>query len=192
MAIDPSAFRLVNVADTCSVWNVLSSARLHAAAKEARCEFCITSFVQYECLSKPRRKAPTEAEAELVRRLVQEQARGGFAAHSCSIGDLQTVKLLESRKRLGKGELSTIAFAMKIGQAVITDDMKARKLAKDSGHHHIQTTPHLFSWLIFKGRLGDADKGMVIDQHQAMNRPLAPHFEDAYAMALQCRLNAPP
>ena len=192
MAIDPSKFQLVNVADTCAVWNVLSSARLHAAAKEARCEFCITSFVRYECLNKPRKKTPTTAETELMRRLAQEQGRGGFAAHSCDIGDLQAIKLLESRKRLGKGELSSIAFAMKIGQAVITDDLKARKLAEDSGHAHIQTTPHLFSWLIFKGRLGDSDKGTVIAQHKAMERPLEPHFEDAYDMALQCRLNAPP
>ena len=192
MAIDPSKFHLVNVADTCSVWNLLSSATLHSAAKEAHCEFCITSFVRYECLSKPRKKTPTAAETELMRRLAQEQGRGGFAAHSCDIGDLQAIKLLESRKRLGKGELSSVAFAMKIGQAVITDDMKARKLAEDSGHAHIQTTPHLFSWLIFKGRLGDSDKATVIAQHKAMDRPLAPHFETAYEMALQCRLNAPP
>lgn len=156
MAIDPSKFHLVNVADTCSVWNVLSSVRLHGAAKEAHCEFCITSFVRYECLIKPR-KTPTAAEIELMGRLVKEQARGGFAAHSCDIGDLQAVKLLESRKRLGKGEISSIAFAMKIGQAIITDDMKARKLAEDSGHELTQTTPHLFAWLIFKGRLGSVD-----------------------------------
>jgi len=35
MAIDPSKFHLVNVMDTCAVWNVLSSARLYSAAKEA-------------------------------------------------------------------------------------------------------------------------------------------------------------
>ncbi len=159
MAIDPSKFRLINVADTCSVWNVLSSPILHSAAKEARCEFCITSFVRYECLNKPRKKTPTAAETELMR-------------------------------RLGKGELSSIAFAMKIGQAIITDDRKARKLAEDSGHAHIQTTPHLFSWLIFSGRLGDADKETVIAQHKAMDRPLASHLETAYEMALQFRLNA--
>ena len=192
MAIDPSKFHLINVADTCSVWNVLSSARLHAAAKEAHCEFCVTNFVRYECLTKPRKKAPTQAEAELMRRLIREQARGGFAAHSCDIGDLQAIKILESRNRLGKGELSSIAFAMKIRQAVLTDDMKARKLAEHSGHALTQTTPHLFSWLIFKGRLGDSDKPTVIMQHQAMERPLAPHFEAAYEMALQCRLNAAP
>ena len=188
VAIDPSKFHLINVADTCSVWNVLSSPRLHAAAKEAKCEFCVTSFVRYECLAKPR-KAPTVAETELMRRLTHEQARGGFTAHSCDIGDLQAIRILESRKRLGKGELSSIAFAMKIGHAVITDDRKARKLAEDSGHTLAQTTPHLFSWLIFNGRLGDSDKTTVIDQHRSMERPLAPHFETAYEMALQCRLN---
>ena len=191
MAIDPSKFHLINVADTCSVWNVLSSVRLHGAAKEARCEFCITSFVHYECLIKPR-KAPTTAEIGLMERLVKEQVRGGFAVHSCDIGDLQAIKLLESRKRLGKGELSSIAFAMKIAQAIITDDMKARKLAEDSGHALTQTTAHLFAWLIFMGHLGDSDLATIIAQHQAMERPLAPHVEDAYRLALQCRLHTGP
>jgi len=192
VAIDPSKFHLINVADTCSVWNILSSVRLHAAAKEAGCEFCITGFVRYECLTKPRKKEPTPAETELIRRLAQERGRGGFATHSCDIGDLQTIKILESRKCLGKGELSSIAFAMKVGQAVITNDIKARKLAEDSGHSLAQTTPHLLSWLIFKGRLGDSDKDTVINEHKEMDRPLAPHFEAAYEMALQCRLNAAP
>ena len=193
MAIDPSKFHLINVADACSVWNLLSSIRLYVAAREARCEFCITNFVRYECLTKPRKNAPTLAEAELMGRLAKEQALGRFAAYSCDIGDLQTIRILENRKRLGKGELSSIAFAMKIGQAIITDDQKARKLAEDSGHALLtQTTPHLFSWLIFKGRLADSDKPTVISQHEAMERPLTPHFETAYEMALQCKLNATP
>lgn len=191
MAIDPSKFHLINVADTCSVWNVLSSVRLHSAAKEARCEFCITSFVRYECLIKPR-KTPTTAETTLIGRLTREQARGGFLAHSCDIGDLQAIKLLESRKRLGKGELSSIAFAMKIGHAVITDDMKARRLAEDSGHALTQTTAHLFAWLIFKGGLGDSDREIVLKQHKEMEGSLAPHLDTAYTMALQCRLNDRP
>jgi hypothetical protein len=189
VAIDPSKFHLVNVADTCSVWNVLSSLRLHGAAKEAHCEFCITNFVRYECLIKPR-KTINAADTELIRRLTKEQSLGGFAAHSCDIGDLQAIKLLESRKRLGKGELSSIALAMKVGQAVMTDDKRARKLAEESGHPLAQTTPHLFAWLIFKGRLSDSDRAMIVDQHKAMGRPLAPHFDTAYSLALQCRLNA--
>ncbi len=78
------------------------------------------------------------------------------------------------------------------GRLLITDDMKARKLAEDSGHALAQTTSHLFSWLIFKGRLGDSDKATVIAQHQSIECPLAPHFEKAYEMALQCRLNSGP
>lgn len=188
MAIDPSKFHLINVADTCSVWNVLSSARLHSAAKEAHCEFCITSFVRYECLVKPR-KAPTEADHELRRRLVSEQSKGGFQAHSCGIDDLQDVTVLRDRKRLGMGEISSIAFAMKIRQAVITDDQKARKLAQTAGHGLVQTTPHLFAWLIFTGRLGDSDHGVVASQHRALEGDLGPHLDTAYGLALQCLLN---
>ncbi len=81
---------------------------------------------------------------------------------------------------------------MKVGQAVITDDQKARKLAEASGHALTQTTPHLFSWLIFTGRLGDSEKEIVINEHVAMGRPLAPHFREAYELALLCRLNSAP
>lgn len=189
MAIDPSKFYPVNVADTCSVWNILSSPRLNAAAKEARCDFCVTSFVQYECLIKPR-KSILPNEQTLMDRLRVEQRRGAFQAHSCSIEDLQVIEVLEKRKRLGKGELSSIAFAMKIRQGVITDDRKAWRLAKDSGHAYAQTTPHLFSWLIFTGRLGDGDKDTVIAQHINAGRHIAEHLQNAYEIALQCRLNS--
>ncbi|WP_045768002.1 hypothetical protein [Xanthomonas albilineans] len=189
MAIDPSKFHLINVADTCSVWNILSSPRLYSAAKEAGCNFCLTGFVHYECLIKPR-KTPTTNQIELMNRLKHEQERGSFAHHSCDIGDLQTIKMLESRKRISKGELSSIAFAMKIGQAVITDDQEARKLSTNSGHQLTQTTPHLFAWLHFSGHLGDSDKATVISQHKAMDGHIGPHLEKAYLMALECKLNA--
>ncbi|MGI4778315.1 MAG: hypothetical protein ACRYGA_09390 [Janthinobacterium lividum] len=189
MAIDPSKFHLINVADTCSVWNILSSPRLNAVAKEARCDFCVTSFVQYECLIKPR-KSILPSEQTLMDRLKAEQRRGAFQAQSCSIEDLQAIEILEKRRNLGKGELSSIAFAMKIRQGFITDDRKACQLAKDSGHPHAQTTPHLFSWLIFTGRLGDSDKDTVIAQHVEAGRQIAQHLQRAYEMALQCRLNA--
>ncbi len=192
MTIDPTQFYSVNVVDTCAVWNVLSSNKLYAAAKAANCHFCVTSFVNYECLSKPRKKPPKPADLELKQRLTKEQLQGRFAVHSCDISDLQAIKILQNRRRLGMGELSSIAFAMKIGHAVITDDKKARKLAEDSGHHLTQTTPHLFSWLIFSRRLTDSDKNTVIDDHKALGLPLAPHFEIAYEMALQCQLHSIP
>lgn len=189
MAIDPSKFHPINVADTCSVWNILSSPRLNAAAREARCDFCVTSFVHYECLIKPR-KSVSPNEKTLMERLQAEQRHGAFQTHSCSIEDLQAIEILEKRKRIGKGELSSIAFAMKIRQGFITDDTKALQLATDSGHSHAQTTPHLFSWLIFTGRLGDGDKDVVIGQHINAGRHIARQLQTAYEMALQCRLNS--
>ncbi|EYC52146.1 hypothetical protein AZ34_14460 [Hylemonella gracilis str. Niagara R] len=129
-------------------------------------------------------------EQTLMDRLRAEQRRGAFQAHSCGIEELQAIEVLEKRKKLGKGELSSIAFAMKIRQGVITDDRKAWQLAKDSGHAYAQTTPHLFSWLIFTGRLGDGDKDTVITQHIGAGRHIAQHLQTAYEIALQCRLNS--
>lgn len=189
MAIDPSSFHPVNVTDTCAVWNLLSSARLYTVALDANCDFCITSFVRYECLVKPRR-ALTDTDKDLRSRLIREQSRGRFTTHSCGIRDLQTVQMLESRRRLGKGELSSIAFAIKIGHAVMTDDQRARRLADSCSHRPSQTTPHLHSWLIFTGRLTDADHALVIAQHREMGGSLAPHLQRGYELALQCRYNA--
>lgn len=188
MAIDPSKFHKINVADTCSVWNILSSQRLYAAAQEAKCEFCMTAFVLYECLVKPR-TSPTEADLELRERLKREQTRGKFESHSCSIDDLQAIADLESRKKLGKGELSSIAFASRIRQAFITDDRKARALSESVAQAVTQTTSHMHSWLIFTNRLTDSDHQVVLSQHIEMGGTLAPHLETAYSMAMQCRLN---
>lgn len=191
MAIDPSKFHLVNVVDTCAVWNVLSSTRLYSAAKEARCEFCVTGFVLYECLVKKRR-AQKPTDKELMGRLQRAQRDGAFKAHETTIDDLQRVAQLEQRKRLGKGELSTIAFAMKINQAVMTDDQKARRLAQDVGHPLVQTTPYLYAWLIFTRRLSEADKSAIIQQHEEMGQILRPHFEDAHEKALISMMNSGP
>jgi hypothetical protein len=136
------------------------------------------------------RKSILPSEQILMDRLRVEQRRGVFLPRSCSIEDLQAIEILEKRKKLGKGELSSIAFAMKIRQGFITDDRKALQLAKDSGHANAQTTPHLFSWLIFTGRLGDGDKDIVIAEHEGAGRHIAPHLRAAYEMALKCRLNS--
>src|SRR5690242_7004238 len=164
MEIDPSSFQPVNVVDTCAVWNVLSSQRLFSVAREAGCEFCTTAFVYYECLIK-KRGVSKETDTVLMERLRRAQGKGACQAHASTIDDLQQVALLERRKSLGKGELSSIAFAMKIGQAVMTDDQGARKLALAVGHFPVQTTPHLFGWLFFTGKLSERDKAPILQQH---------------------------
>lgn len=187
MSIDPSNFHPVNVADTCAAWNVLSSKILHDAARRAGCVFCVTSFVEYELLIKPRRSIRA-SEQELIDRLSQAKRLGEFETHSCSIADLALIGRLEGRRRLGKGELSSIAFAMKTRQAFITDDKKAKTLAMECGHALSQTTPHLLAWLVYTDRLVNADVAQIIGQHAEMERPLEPHLRKANEMAWQYKL----
>lgn len=188
--IDLSTFFLYNVTDTCAAWNVLSSAVLYAATKRGRIEFICPLFVVYECLNKPR-SSGSVADAELRKRLKKARDSGAFQTYSLDIEDLQTVSLLEQRKRLGKGELSTIALAQKIGQACLTDDQKARRLAESTlAAGKTQTTPHLVGWLFFERHLIDADLGVIVDQHKAMERPLAKYFKETYKEACRCRLLA--
>jgi hypothetical protein len=191
MEIDPSNFHLFNITDTCAVWNVLSSLRLFSVARDAGCDFCMTAFVHYECLIK-KRGMPKETDRVLMGRLRRAQSEGAFQAHASTIDDLQRVAQLEQRKKLGKGELSSIAFAMKIGQAVMTDDQRARKLAIAVGHSPVQTTPHLFGWLFFTGRLSEGDKASIIQQHVDMGQTLRPHLEKAHEMALISMMNNRP
>jgi len=188
MAVDPSQFELNNVADTCAVWNLLSSRVLYLAALSKGCSFCMTYFVYYECLFKPR-KNPTEKEIELQERLRRQYSEDIFPSFHLDIEDLQDVIVLENRERLSKGELSSIAFSIKTQQAFLTDDQKARKLAGEvMDSNKVQTTPHLFGWLCFTNRLGDGDKDNIIQEHRQFNRPLAPYFEEMYMEALRCRL----
>ncbi len=190
MEIDISKFMQTNVIDTCAIWHVLSSWRLVSATKGARCQFAATAFVYYEALHKPR-KTPKKADLELQDRLRAERTSGWFGDCSLDISDLQDVGILDKRMRLGKGELASIAFAKKAGLAFMTDDQKARKLgASVMPRDRIQTTPHLFGWLIFSGELADSDKEPVIAQHEECGGQLRPYFEETYREALRCRLMA--
>ncbi len=186
MAINVSHFHPYNVTDTCAVWNLLSSRMLYSTARSAGCVFCMTRFVLYECLHKPRK--PSEHGRLLQQRLKEEQSRVAFQAHPLSIEDLQDIGILESRGRLSKGELSSIALARKIGQAFLTDDQKARRLANSMPGHMVQTTPHLFGWLFFTGRLTDGDKEVIINEHRGLGGPLSPYFEAIYLESLRCLL----
>jgi hypothetical protein len=54
----------------------------------------------------------------------------------------------------------------------------------------VQTTPHLFGWLFFSGRLSDGEKSAIIEEHNSLGRPLEKYFEEMYNRALQYRLTA--
>lgn len=187
MASKPSFFNKLNVIDTCSIWNILSSRVLLEATKKSKCVFCCTAYVQYECLDKPRKKISPK-DQELKNLLQKEQSKDNFKVYHLELDDLLDVEVLQKRQSLGKGELSSIAFAKRTRQAFLTDDQGARKLADTSlESRNIQTTPHLFGWLIYEQHLNDSDKDQVITQHESFNRPLKKYFEEMYGRALEER-----
>ena len=189
MSADLSRFHRLNVADACSIWNVLSSELLYLRAKSAGVKFCCTQYVEYECLAKPR-KVEKAYHSYLRQRLLKARENGDFKSYALSIEDLQEVHLLENRKKLGKGELSSMAFAKNTRQAFLTDDKGARKLANAVlGFPGCQTTPHLFGWLIFESHLTDSEKTIVIDDQKGCESWLCHHLEDAYMLALQFKLH---
>ncbi len=187
--VNVSLFQLLNVVDSCAIWNLLSSARLYSSARNARCHFCCTAFVKYECLVKPRSvfKRYDQAIQQIFR---TENSSGRFDDFPLEIDDLRRVELLRRRRNLSMGELSSIAFALKTDQAFYTDDQKARVLAADIiGKDRVQTTPHLFGWMIFAGHLGDSDKATILSEHKSLSHgELVQHFEEMYLEALRCRL----
>jgi predicted nucleic acid-binding protein len=191
MLADPSSFHLHNVTDTCSVWNILSSQTLYTKAQAAGCSFCITGFVKYELLDKPRKKTH-DADKELKGRLRQAHAEGKFSVCACTIDDLQAISSLQLRKSLGKGELSSIAIAKRINLGFLSDDAKALKLSKSEKVIATQDVPHLLSWLMFSQGLTDGEASQVIHEHVALNRSLKQQLQEAKEHSQKCLLNAPP
>lgn len=188
MTVDPRRFHLLNVADTCSIWNILSSKVLYNASIDAKCNFSCTAFVYYECMHKQRNNISPE-EIELQQRLEQEKKNGQFQMFHIDLDDLNDLEVLEKRRNLSKGELSSMVFARRTQQAFITDDQGARRLASlCMPADRVQTTPHLFGWLIYSGKLGDSDKDIVIKEHSSFARPLERYFCKIYLRALEYRL----
>lgn len=192
MSFDPKNFSPVSVVDTCSVWNMLSSKRLHQAAMQAKRHFCITPVVLYECLQKPRPNK-TKEQSELMERLQKERKEGGFPIQECSLQDLLNVTKNASKK-LGSGELSCLAVAYKIRSiAVMTDEKLAKKHAEKNLNLKVETTPRLYGYLHYHLHLSDADHDFVINEHERFEkRPLTEFFNKARDEAMRCRCMTQP
>jgi hypothetical protein len=174
---NPASFQIVNVVDTCAVWNLVSSPTLYNSAQAAGLKACVTGFVQYEALVK-RRTSPTAEDAELVARATTAISNREITVHPLDIEDLQDVEVLRARKALGRGELSTIVFAKKVNIAMMSDDRKATIFAAQvlESKSRATTTPKLLGWLLFYSLLSISDVEAVVEEHQAMCRPLENHF----------------
>ncbi|HWV66724.1 hypothetical protein, partial [Chitinophaga sp.] len=122
-----------------------------------------------------------------------EIATQRFTNCDITIDDLQEIEILQNRKNLGKGELSSIVFAKKTRQAFLTDDKKARVLAqKVLGNEFVQTTPHLVGFCFYKRYLVDSDFNLLIAEHQASLTSswgdLSRFFKEAYEESLRIGL----
>ncbi|RUL78955.1 hypothetical protein [Dyella choica] len=188
MNFDPSRFSPMSVADSCAVWNMLSSQRLNRAAVGANLHFCITPAVLYECLFKPRKNISQE-QTELMGQLRTERDAGRFPVQGCSLDDLLAV-LSKIPKGLGAGELSCIATAYGIRSiAFMTDERLARREAEGKLGLSVETTPRLYGYLHYHKHLNDGDHNAVIAEHEKFERrPLTKFFQDTYEEAMRCRL----
>lgn len=159
--INVSEFEKLNVADTCAIWNILSSSVLCSSAELIGVKLCSTTFVRYECFHKRGTRLWPERD-KLQRRLHSKVGAGKITFHEIAIEDLQDLEILRNRKKVSSGELSVIIFAKKTRQAVLTDDVGAQSLAREElGVALVQTTAHLFAWLYFNSYVCDSDKDQV-------------------------------
>lgn len=185
MSFDPRRFHSMVIADTCSVWNVLSSRRIFSAACTANVHFCITEMVRYECIIKPRNHATAE-QKELIKRYGSATAVGQFPVQACSVEDFIEVAR-GAPLVLSSGELSCIATAYRIRSlAFMTDEKRARKYARDKLSLYVETTPRLYAWLHYMRHLGDSDHEPAIIEHEKYERrPLTLFLREAYEAAVR-------
>ena len=109
---DFSTIHKCSVIDTCAILNLLSSSRFYTATINETFFWCYTSFVEYEVFYKSVKKE-TSIIIKQRQQLREETRKKRFRCEHLSISDLQEIEILENRKKLGKGELSSIAFARK-------------------------------------------------------------------------------
>ena len=188
MAIDPTKFSMVTVADTCSVWNVLSSRKLYQASITAKVHFCITPMVLYECLYKPRSSISPEKN-ELINRLEKARKENAFPIQECALDDLVELARI-APSGLGSGEMSCMATAYRIRIiAFMTDEKKARKFAFNKLALIVETTPKLYGWLHYNMYLSDGDHEDVISEHERYEAmPLTAFFSEALETARHYRV----
>lgn len=192
ITLDVRRFNTGNSIDTCAIWNLLSSARLTAAARARQCGFAVAGYVKFEALNKLRTNL-TAADSAMQTELRERLSRGQeFREVHLSVADLAVIARLPASRRLGRGEVAAAAAALKIRCALMTDDQKARKLLSGVGINGIQTTPHLLGWLVYEGALTDGDIPTIITQHEerithAPSR-LTKFFKDMWRQAYMCLL----
>ena len=101
---------------------------LFKAARRVRVSFIITNTVFYECFTKSRGRAASVQHQALRDRLETQLNEGEVKRNDLTIDDLQELITLARRrgfdKRIGHGEMSCAALALRWRAAVLSDNRK--------------------------------------------------------------------
>lgn len=182
-----ASFMLLNVIDTCALWNLLGSAHLYRASRKAHVSISSTQFVHYECFHKRGGNSPEWQ--ELRTRLRERMRQGEIRFCDIDLEDLQELAALEQRKSISKGELSSIVFAKRTVQSFLSDDGQAKKLARTVlAEDAVQDTSHLCAWLCINDAIHESDEQTIREEWAALNRALEPHLHNAFLKALEYKL----
>src|ERR1043166_8047763 len=98
---------------------MLSSRLLWSRARGMGISVCFTQFIKYECLHKPGRARPERT--EMQKRMRREIEDGNLMCCNIELEDLQDIDVLSARKKVSTGELSSMVFAKRTGQAFLSD-----------------------------------------------------------------------
>ena len=174
-----------SVIDTCAILNLFSSDKCYNAVSSENFMFCYTSFVEYETLYK-KVKVITNQIINQRKKLLQETKKNKFRREHLSIDDLQEIEILQARKNLGKGELSSIAYARKTNQPFTTDDIRAKKMGEQIlGKDKVITSTRILGWLYFNRILLDTDHKDIITEHIKNGRTMAKIYDEIYDEAMR-------
>ena len=188
----PESFRLVNVTDTCAIWNLVGSMTLFNTARRVKVSFVITNTVFYECFIKSKGQAPSAEHQNLRDRLRMHIRQDNVSRIDLTIDDLQDLITLARQhgfdKRLGHGEISCAALARRLRTAVLTDNKRDFVAVKELADGNLQTTPRLLGWLYLDSHLTDPDVASVLAEHRESGGRMSCVYEQAYREACEKRL----
>ena len=188
----PDSFSLVNITDTCAIWNLVGSMTLFKTARRMEVSFVITNTVFYECFIKSRGQATSAQHQELRDRLETQINQDNVGQVALAIDDLQDIITLARQlgvdKRLGQGEISCAALARHWSTAVLTDNRRDFTAIKKLVDGRLQTTPRLLGWLYLDGHLTDSDVGDVLSEHCNSGGQMSQVYKLAHYEACEKRL----
>jgi predicted nucleic acid-binding protein len=188
MSIDYKNYKIskFSIIDTCSILNIFSADDFYNAVAEAKFTFSYTDFVEYEALYKLCKDVDADFLNRQRNRLRTGDKKHIFRKETLTIEDLQDVNILKARRNLGKGELSSIAFARKANIPFTTDDIAARNLGEEIlGSNRVFTTPRILGWLYYNRFLTDSCQNNIISQHKQNKRPLSVIYNEVYMEVLR-------